>query len=220
MGNGEGRGTHRYLLIILVHVYAPMYTEAELDNKRREAGLLIHAFAVAHGAVAFFLANTALLDGPILAGLTMWMIHRLGKVYNKPDVNGAQIFWNIIQYVAGTWLTAKALFFIPGIGNWANAGTTMLLTETIGWACVLIFSGDFDPDHMTKEQWKQVAKLAKKEGKKHNEENKKVLSKTTDEEKKQLKSITDKLKDDTLPEEEKEKLFGELAALYETVKAR
>jgi uncharacterized protein (DUF697 family) len=195
-----------------------MYTDAELVTKRREAGLVIHAFAVAHGAVAFLLANTALMDGPILAGMTMWMIHRLGKIFDKGDVNTAQIFWNIFQYVAGSWLTAKALFFIPGIGNWANAGTTMLLTETIGWACIFIFSGDMDPEKLTKQEWKNIAKMAKREGKKHNQENKEVLNKASDEEKKQLKSIVDQLKDEHIPEQDKEKLLSELADLYEKIK--
>lgn len=195
-----------------------MYTDAELVAKRREADLVIHAFAVAHGAVAFLLANTAFMDGPILAGMTMWMIHRLGKIFDKEDVNTAQIFWNIFQYVAGTWLTAKALFFIPGIGNWANAGTTMLLTETIGWACIYIFSGNIDPETLTKEQWKNIAKIAKKEGKKHNQENKEVLNKASVEEKQQLKSIVDQLKDENIAEEDKEKLLSELANLYEKIK--
>jgi uncharacterized protein (DUF697 family) len=195
-----------------------MYTDAELVTKRREAGLVIHAFAVAHGAVAFLLANTALMDGPILAGMTMWMIHRLGKIFDKQDVNTAQIFWNIFQYVAGTWLTAKALFFIPGIGNWANAGTTMLLTETIGWACIYIFSSDIDPEKLSKQEWKNIAKTAKKEGKKHNQDNKDVLNKASTEEKKQLKSIVDRLKDEDIPEEDKEKLLLELESLYTKIK--
>lgn len=195
-----------------------IHTAAEADEKTSQAGLLIHAFAVAHGAVAFFLANTALLDGPILAGLTMWMIHKLGKIYGQEDVNGAQIFWNIFQYIAGTWLAAKVLFFVPGIGNWANAAAVMLVTETIGWACIAIFSGHLDPANMTKEEWKSVAKLAKKEGKKHNAENKAVLHKATDEEKQQLKSLSDKLKDDSISEEDKENLLTELAGLYEKIK--
>lgn len=195
-----------------------MYTDAELVSKRREAGLVIHAFAVAHGAVAFLLANTALVDGPILAGMTMWMIHRLGKIFDKQDVNTAQIFWNIFQYVAGTWLTAKTLFFVPGIGNWANAGATMLLTETIGWACIFIFSGNIDPEKLSKEEWKNIAKMAKKEGEKHHQENKEVLNKASKEEKEQLKSIVDKLKDEDIDEEDKEKLLSKLEVLYEKIK--
>lgn len=194
--------------------------EPDLEAKRREASLLVHAFAVANGAVAFFLANTALVDGPILAGLVMWMIHRLGKIYGRQDVNGAQIFWNIFQFVAGTWLTAKVLFFVPGLGNWANAATTMLLTETIGWACIFIFSENIDPEKMTREQWKKIARLARREGKRHNVENKKVLSKATREEKLRLSSLSEQLKDDSIAAEEKEKALVELAELYERIKNR
>lgn len=194
--------------------------EQSLDARRREASVLIHAFAVTQGAVAFVLANTALVDSPILAGITMWMIHKLGKVFGKQNVDGPQIFWNIFQYIAGGWVAAKLLFFVPGLGNWANAAAIMLITETIGWACIHIFSQNLDPSTMTKEQWKRIIKTAKKEGKKHNEENKQVLKKATDEERKRLRTLGDQLRDESLSEDEKEASLASLANLYEDIRTR
>jgi uncharacterized protein (DUF697 family) len=197
-----------------------MTTDVELELKQQKANFLIHAFAVAHGSLAFLLANTVILDGPILAGLTVWMIQKLGKLYGKEDVNGYQVFWNIFAYVSGTWLASRALFFIPGLGNWASAAATMLITEIIGWACIIIFSNNLDPASIPKEQWKKIIKEAKKEGKKSNRENKEVLSKATKDEKNRLKFIGDKLRDDNISDEDKEELLNSLTKIYEEIKNR
>jgi hypothetical protein len=122
--------------------------------------------------------------------------------------------------VAGTWLATKVLFFVPGLGNWANAVTTMLVTETIGWACIYLFSENIDLESMTREQWKKIARLAKKEGKKHNAENKKVLSKASNEEKERLRRLSNQLKDDSIPEDQKESLLRELTELYAAIRDR
>jgi uncharacterized protein (DUF697 family) len=197
-----------------------MTTDAELELKQQQANFLIHAFAIAHGSVAFLLANTVILDGPILAGLTVWMIQKLGKIYDKEEVNGYQVFWNIFAYVSGTWLTSRALFFIPVLGNWASAAATMLITETIGWACIIIFSNDLDPANIPKNQWRKIIKKARREGKKSNQENKKVLNKATTDEKNKLKTIGEKLRNDSISDKEKEELLNSLTKMYEDIKNR
>lgn len=185
-----------------------------------EPGLLIHAFAVANGGVAFTLANTAVGDTMLVSGLTFYMIHRLVKLYRVEDVNAKQIVSQCLAYYAGPYLTGKLLFWLPGIGNWANAATTVLLTETIGWSCVTLFSTGRRPEDLSEREWKGVLDGAKAKAKASQAENKRLLKKMTPEERQEAKAITGKLRDEAVPEAEKERLLETLTGLYQRIRER
>lgn len=188
--------------------------------KSNEAAVLIHASAVANGGVAFTLANTALGDTMLVTGLTLYMVRRLGKIYGVEDVGAKQIIGQCATYYAGPYLTGKLLFWLPGVGNWANAATTVLLTETIGWTCVSLFSSGRKPEDLSDDEWNDILKAAKKKAEEEQKENKILLQKISSEEKKNIKTIAKKLKDESIPDEEKEKLLESLKEFYKGIKNR
>ncbi len=188
--------------------------------KISEPGVLIHAFAVTNGGVAFTLANTAVGDTMLVSGLTFYMIHRLGKLYQVEDVNAKQIVSQCLAYYAAPYLTGKLLFWLPGIGNWANAATTVLLTETVGWSCVTLFSAGQRPEDLSQQEWKTVLDGAKAKAKASQAENKRLLKKMSAEERKEAKAITEQLRDEAISEEEKERLLETLTELYQRLRDR
>lgn len=194
--------------------------EETMSNKTDEAGRLIHMFAIAHGGIAFSLANTAIGDTVLLAGLTFYMIHKLGKIYGVEDIEAKPIIGQTLTHYAGPYLAGKLLFWLPGIGNWANAATTVLLTETMGWTCVSIFSAGKKPEELSHDDWESILNSARAKAEEHQEENKILLRKMTAEDKKKLKIINKKLKDDAISEEEKEILLESLEKVYEDIKSR
>lgn len=185
-----------------------------------EATLLIHVFAVANGGVAFTLANTALGDTLLVTGLTFYMIQRLAKIYDVEDVGAKQIVSQCAAYYAGPYITGKLLFWFPGVGNWANAATTVLLTETIGWTCVALFSSGRKPQDLSGDEWKSVLRTARAKAEEDQKENKRLLRKMTAEDKRKIKEMTKELKNDNLTEEEKERLLESLKELYHSIKSR
>lgn len=191
-----------------------------MDEKKDEAAWLIHSFAIAHGGVAFTLANTLVGDTVLLSGLTFYMVHKLGKLYGREDASAKQIISQSFAYYAGSYLTGKLLFWLPGIGNWANAATTVFITETIGWTCVTLFSSGKKPEELSKEEWKAVLDQANAKAKTYQEENKAILRKMSGEEKRKFRAINKKLRDPAVSEAEKENLLDSLETLYGAIKNR
>ena len=190
------------------------------DKKRSEAAWLVHACALANGSVAFGLANTLAGDSMLITGVSLYMIYRLGKLYQIPDVNGKQIVTQIVTHYAAPIVGAKLLFWLPGIGNWANAASMSLLTEIIGWTCIILFAKGQTPDELNAGDWKNLIRAAKQQAQQHQAENKALLKAMTAEERSQLAALNKQLADTTLAPEIRDQFFRELIDLYTQVESR
>lgn len=111
-------------------------------NKENQARAIILGYAAAHSTVALILANTIAGDAPILFVLTSAMIIQIG------DLCGKRIDWesaptiaaNLLGAVAGGYLAAKLITWIPFMGNMLNASITFGITQVIGWAAFAMFN--------------------------------------------------------------------------------
>jgi uncharacterized protein (DUF697 family) len=190
------------------------------DLKRKEAGELVHIFAFAHAVVAFFLANTLIGDAPVLTALTFWMIQKIGKIYNCNDLNPWKIMGKVFGFVAGTYLGAKLVGLIPGIGNIANAVATTVVTETIGWTCIFLMESFDDPNEVSNSEMKGIMERAFGEAQKHKEENKQLIKKMTKAERQKIRELGNRVQDETLSQEEKEAIFEEIESMRKKILAR
>lgn len=190
------------------------------SDRDRKASRLIHTFSVLQAAIAFTLANTALGDTVLISGLTLYLIHKLGDLYEAHDVSAQQVLGQCLAYYGGAYLSAKLLFWIPGIGNWANATATLLLVETIGWTCVALFSSRLDPASLSPTQWRELLNQAHHQAKAHQADNKRILRKMTAEDRTRLRDIQRKLQEPNLPEASKEALYQTLEVLYQEISNR
>ncbi len=200
----------------------PLQFSALSDDKKRqtEAAWLIHACALANGSVAFGLANTLAGDTALITGVSLYMIYRLGRLYKAEDVNGKQIITQIVTHYAGPFIGAKLLFWLPGIGNWANAASMSLLTEMVGWSCIILFSQGRSTDQLEKSDWKALLSAAKQLASDHQKANKVMLASMTEQEKTQFAALNQKLANKNLTETEKDAVFQSLLDLYATVAQR
>lgn len=192
------------------------------DDKQRqtEAAWLVHACALANGTVAFSLANTLAGDTALITGVSLYMIYRLGRLYEADDVNGKQIITQIVTHYAGPLTGAKLLFWLPGIGNWANAASMSLLTEIVGWSCIILFSNGRTAEQLGSDDWKKLLAEARQRADAHQAENKAMLADMTVEEKAQCRQLNKQLASNKLTQSEKEALFRSLLALYAEVADR
>ncbi|MGR9044785.1 MAG: hypothetical protein ACU83N_05775 [Gammaproteobacteria bacterium] len=197
-----------------------MPSSAPFDKIQSEAAWLVHACALANGGIAFGLANTLAGDSVLITGISLYMIHRLGKLYQVTDVNGKQIVTQIVTYYTAPLVTAKLLFWLPGIGNWANAASMSLLTEIIGWSCILLFAKGQNPEELDARDWKKLIRNAKHKAHEHRAANKAQLKAMTTKERKRLTEINQQLADSTLPDETRDRLFQDMIDLYAQIEAR
>lgn len=191
-----------------------------MDSKREDAAAVIHSFAAGHAVVAFLLANTLVGDTAVLTALTFAMVTALGKIYGITELSPRKIVSKIFGLVAGTYIAGKLLFWLPGIGNWANAMSTIFVTETIGWTCVAFFSTGRDPVEANSQELKSAVNDAKEAAKKYKEEAKVVASKMTSEEKKEIRDLSNRLRDSNISSEEQDEVTQKIKAIYARAKAR
>jgi uncharacterized protein (DUF697 family) len=191
-----------------------------VTKKKEEAAWIIHSFSVCNGSIAFALANTAVGDAVLVSGLLVFMVNRLGKLFEAKDVNAGQVVAQCFTYYAGAFLTEKLLFWVPGIGNWANAGTTILLTQTVGWSSVAVFESGRRFSDLSKGEWLKILKTARSKAEKHQEENKALMRKMTASDRKEFQRINARMRDDKLTEDEKERMLLSLKKLYREIQAR
>ena len=191
-----------------------------MKQKRVEAGELVSIFAFAHSAVALTLANTLIGDTAILTGLTIWMIERIGAIYNCNNINPWKIMARVFGFCAGIYLGGKLLFFLPGLGNVANATATFIVTQTIGWTCIFLMESFDDPNAVTDEELKGVMKKAREIAKSNAEKNEEILKKMRPEEKKRFRYLNNRVQSGNLTEEEKQEAFTEIARMKEEILKR
>ena len=190
------------------------------EQKREEAGTIINVFAFAHSAVALTLANTVIGDTAVLTGLTYLMIERIGAIYNCNDIKPWKIMGKVFGFCAGIYIGSKLLFWLPGIGNVANATATFIVTQTIGWTCVFLMESFDDPSQATDGDWKVIMTEARTIGEEKADENEEILKKSTNEERKRIKNLNAQVRSGNLTKEQKSKIFTELAQIKEEILKR
>lgn len=189
-----------------------------MDRRIVIVNVLIHGFAVAHAITAAALAQTVVGDEAALTALTITMIIGISRVYNRPVGVGEAL--SVLGIFAGFYLGTRGAVFlvkwIPGIGNAANAITTTVVTEIIGWAAFIVLKEGKDPKNMTEQEKKDVwkrAKAMKEEMKGEQEKIKEALKKMTENDKRKYDKLMERLKDKELSEEESSKIINQLDEL-------
>ena len=195
-------------------------TVVSLETKREEAGYLITVFSFAHSAVALTLANTLVGDTVILTGLTFWMIQKIGGIYNCNNLNPWKIMGKVVGFCAGVYIVGKLLFWLPGIGNWANATATFIVTQAIGWTCVFLMESFDDPSKATSEDWNRIMEKARHKGEEAAEENELLLKKMTSKEKARFKELNSRVRKEELTEQQKQQIFEEMDRMRKEIIAR
>lgn len=134
------------------------------DFEKRVTALIIHGFATAHAATAFALAQTMVGDEIVLTVLTIAMIECIARANDRK--------WGVAEALAvigvmaggyiGTRLGITLIKWIPGLGNGANAASTFVTTEILGWIAYAIVKQDKSPTELTETEKKTIKKAAEK----------------------------------------------------------
>ena len=109
---------------------------------KKQALHVILPSAGLHALVAGLLANTAVGDTPLLSAMTILMImhiakrcgHRIG--WQDAFVVALKAFGRVV----GVFILGKLLFWLPGIGNVANAVEAFIVTQAVGWSAFCFYA--------------------------------------------------------------------------------
>lgn len=108
--------------------------------------------------------------------------------------------------------------WVPGIGNTANALSTIFTTEVLGWATVYLLSRGRDLSTVRKDEANHIIREGKALRKKNEAEKKRidniVNTKMTSGEKALYHSIMEQLKDENISDSERENLIRKLDELF------
>lgn len=170
------------------------------DRKIIIANVIIHGFALAHAITAAALSQTLVGDEAALTAMTTAMIIVIALLYGRSYSIGKALA--LIGTFGGFYLGTRGAVFlikwIPGIGNAANAITTTVVTEMLGWATYIIVKSGQDPENITKKQAKEIWKKAgelRVEMKSEQEKIKNAIERMTISDKALYNSLMEELKD-------------------------
>ena len=189
-----------------------------MDRRRTTTALVIHGYAVAHGVAAALLAQTSVGDEVVLTALTIAMILTVA------NVNGAQ--WtkgmaaSFLAVFAGGYIgvlgAAMLVKWIPFIGNGANAVTTIVTTEVLGWATYIFLSNGYkNPKTITKEYRDEILRRAKEMQRDNTEEGKKYYEAMSKEEQDVCKRILKQLQNKDIPDSTRDLLIKRYSEIIE-----
>lgn len=190
------------------------------DHKTFLSNVIIHSFATAHAIAAASLAQTMVGDEATLTALTIGMIIALSKLYNAPmSWGGALTFFSVFAgFYLGTRGATCLIKWVPGIGNTANALSTIFTTEIIGWATVYLLSRGRDLTTVSKDEADEIIREGKELRKKNEAEKKRINDiinkRMTSGEKALYHSIMDKLKEKNLSDQQRDELVKKLDELF------
>ncbi len=145
-------------------------------NKTFLANVIIHSFATAHAIAAASLAQTLVGDEATLTALTIAMIIALSKLYQAPlSWGGALSFLGVFAgFYLGTRGATCLIKWVPGIGNTANALSTIFTTEVLGWATVYLLSRGRDLSTVRRDEANHIIREGKALRKKNEAEKKRI----------------------------------------------
>lgn len=184
------------------------------------SNVVIHGFAAAHAVTAASLAQTMVGDEAALTVLTIAMIISLSRIYNAPvSWGGALSFLGVFAgFYLGTRGATCLIKWIPGIGNTANALSTVFTTEVLGWSTVYVLSRGRDLSTVKKDEADDIIREGKELRKRNAAEKKRIENiinnKMTSGEKALYHSIMDQLKDKDLSTYQRENLIRKLDDLF------
>ena len=112
-----------------------------MDVKLTKCSWVIHLFAIAHTLSVVLFDRIGYSDEIILSLLTISMIVVVTHLYGMPlEVSAAVAalccfagFY--LGTIGGEWLTASG---VPFLVKYANAITTFVVTELLGWLTVIV----------------------------------------------------------------------------------
>ena len=112
-----------------------------MDTKLTKCSWVIHLFAIAHTISVVLFDRLGYSDEVILSLLTISMIVVVTHLYGMPLEVSAAIaalccfagFY--LGTIGGEWLTASG---VPFLVKYANAITTFVVTELLGWLTVIV----------------------------------------------------------------------------------
>lgn len=189
------------------------------DRKIILVNIIIHGFALAHAITAGALAQTLVGDEAALTALTTAMIITIALVYGRSYSIGKAL--GLLGTFAGFYLGSRGAVFlikwIPGIGNAANAITTTVVTEMLGWATYVIVKSGKDPENISKEEAKDIwnkAKILRKEMEKEQEKIKNAINKMTAADKAKYDLLMNDLKNKDTSETRLKEVEEELDELF------
>lgn len=184
------------------------------------SNVVIHGFAAAHAVTAAALAQTMVGDEAALTALTITMIISLSKIYGAPlSWGGALSFLGVFTgFYLGTRGATCLIKWIPGIGNTANALSTIFTTEVLGWATVFLLSRGRDLATVNKDEAGDIIREGKILRKKNAAEKKRIddiiNNKMTSGEKVLYHSLIEQLKDKNLSDSERDQIIRDLDNLF------
>ena len=112
-----------------------------MDVKLTKCSWVIHLFAIAHTLSVVLFDRIGYSDEIILSLLTISMIVVVTHLYGMPVEVSAAVaalccfagFY--LGTIGGEWLTASG---VPFLVKYANAITTFVVTELLGWLTVIV----------------------------------------------------------------------------------
>lgn len=185
--------------------------------------MIIHSFATAHAIAAASLAQTLVGDEATLTALTIAMIIALSKLYQAPlSWGGALSFLGVFAgFYLGTRGATCLIKWVPGIGNTANALSTIFTTEVLGWATVYLLSRGRDLSTVRRDEANHIIREGKALRKKNEAEKKRIdniiNNKMTSGEKALYHSIIEQLKDKELSDSQKDNFVKKLDELFKSM---
>ncbi len=190
-----------------------------MDRKLVIVNVLIHGFAISHAVTAAALSQTIGGDEAALMFLTVTMIIGISRVYNRPmGVGEALAILGVFGgFYAGTRGAVFLVKWIPGIGNAANAITTIVVTEILGWATYVIVKEGKDPKNISKSEAKSIwqkAKSLKEEMKQEQETIKEVIKRMSYTDKQKYNRLMDNLQNRDISNSEAKRTESELDELF------
>ncbi len=118
-----------------------MATKREINE--RVTALIIHGFTVAHVIVGAVMGPAA---GAVLTPMTIAMVIAIGTQYsaNFKIQKAIGVMTNFVGFILGVSIAEFIVGLFPGIGNIANAITTGIVTELLGWATFIVLRDGLD----------------------------------------------------------------------------
>ena len=190
------------------------------DPKKTMTAVLIHSFAVAHAATAALLAPTLVGDEAALTVLTIAMVIAVAKLNGADwDTGSALAFLGVM---AGTYLGTRGAVFlvkwIPGIGSIANAATTTVVTEILGWSTYLFVKKGLSPETTSEATAKAIYNEAKNLRNEVKDEGEKAYESMSNKDKNEFDNIMKELKNKDLPDSTREYLTNRMISILEKYK--
>ena len=96
---------------------------------------IIHTATAACAALGGGLAQLPMADAIPLTGIQVTMIISLGKVFDRAisETTAQALIKSLGGAAVGRLISQVLVGWIPGLGNFINASTAIVITQALGW---------------------------------------------------------------------------------------